>query len=102
MQTNRSKRLTIEQKCDLLMKHYSTVWNYISSHNPSRFYFGYNYTDCNNNKNINGLAMLTFTDEKLLPLLSGPAVAYNRNIILVTRRYDNIPSSDYIYVVRLV
>lgn len=102
MQNNRYQRLTIEQKCDSLMKQYPTVWNHISSNNPSLFYFGYNYTDCNNNKVINGLATLAFTDEHLLPLLSGPAVAYNRNIILVTRRYDNIPSSDYIHVVRLV
>lgn len=36
-----------------------------------------------------------------LQLISGPAIAYGKKIIVATRSYDTIPSSDHLTVIRL-
>lgn len=36
-----------------------------------------------------------------LQYVSGPAIAYGKKIIIATRSYDTIPSSDHLTVIRL-
>lgn len=72
------------------------IWQYLREHDPALFYYALN----DNDRTLApvGLPIVT-TDE--ITYFMGPALLYNRRIIVCTHRYSDVPNSEPLTVVRL-
>lgn len=88
---------TARFRCGLLDKDFRELYEHIRiSHPVVKIFYSIKKNDeaC-----PSGYFLLT--SQKALPLLSGPAIAYNKQIIVATKYYNSIPNSEHLYIVRI-
>lgn len=72
------------------------IWQYVREHDPAIFYYAPN--DSDRTLAPAGLPIVTANE---ISHLMGPALLYKRRIIVCTHKYNDIPNSEPLILVRL-
>lgn len=72
------------------------IWQYVREHDPAIFYYAPN--DSDRTLAPAGLPIVTANE---ISHLMGPALLYKRRIIVCTHKYNDIPNSESLILVRL-